>query len=183
MITTIAEHSVDLELLPEKSNILDLCCRGFLFADYMRSLGHNVVCVDIDHLTGGSYHRVAISDYNGRAGVQRFHDPQATQIKEGDEVACYTLENFIQNSETKFDLIKIDVEGAEYQIIQSLTVAPAKQLSIEFHLHTGAYTQNEMKLMETKLMLLGYEKTRHELTAQHGAGFSYWDSLFIHPSL
>ncbi len=181
-ITTVCEHSLCLELLPEKANILDLGCRGFLFTDYMRSLGHNVFPVDIDNLKDGKpYYQVAISDFNGRSGIKHSNDPQATQIAEGDSVLCQTLEMFIASTGVTFDLIKVDIEGAEYQMIQSLNFAPAKQLSIEFHLHTGIYTQNEMRLMESKLRHLGYEFLTHQLTEQHGAGYNYWSSLFYNP--
>ena len=73
----------------------------------------------------------------------------------------------------------MDVEGAEYEIIMSQYEAPAKQWSIEFHLHTGIYTQKQMKEMETKLFDLGYEAAHHKLTEEHGAGYNYWSSLFI----
>ena len=78
-----------------------------------------------------------------------------------------------------WDVIKMDVEGAEYEIIMAQEKAPTKQWSIEFHLHTGIYTQKEMIEMEKKLMLLGYTAIQHELKAEHGAGYNYWDSLFV----
>jgi len=56
---------------------------------------------------------------------------------------------------------------------------PAKQLSIEFHLHTGVYSYPEVALMVGKLKSLGYEVIRHELESRHGAGKNFWDSLFI----
>jgi len=181
MITTIAEHACDLDLLPPKANILDLGCRNFLFCNEMERLGHKVFPVDIDKLdTDKPYYQVAITDYDGKCGIHHDRDPQATRIKPGEEIPCYKLETFMAACGVDmFDLIKIDIEGAEYPVIMSLKKAPARMLSIEFHLHTGIYTQNEMKLMEAKLRELGYEFARHELTAQHGAGYSYWDSLFI----
>ncbi len=179
IIKEIAEHKVCLELLPENAIILDLGARGYLFTDAMRSQGHRVIPVDIDKLEG-VYHQVAISDYNGRAGIQYSNDPQGTQIKDGNDVPCYTLESFMEMIGVPFfDLIKIDIEGAERQLIRSLNNAPAKQLSIEFHLHTGAYTKSDVDLMVIKLQFLGYKVASHELTEAHGAGFNYWTSLFI----
>jgi len=180
MITVIAEHSVDLDLLPPNAKVLDLGCRGFLFTDEMGRLGHNIFPVDIDQLPENRpYYRIAISDYDGKCGVHRENDKQATRIQEGDEVSCYTLESFSLACEVDvWDMIKIDIEGAELQVIQSLKRPPAKQLSIEFHLHTGIYGINEMTLMVAKLEALGYEAVSHEMTSQHGAGKNYWDSLF-----
>ncbi len=182
MISEIFEHSVDLDLLPKQANILDLGCRGFAFTKYFRELGHKVWPVDIDILQEGqAYYHMAISNFEGRTGVLHTNDKQATRMKKGDEVPCHTIESFSKLAEVKrWDLIKIDVEGAEYEIIMSLTKAPAKQISVEFHLHTGIYTQKQMSEMENKLMTLGYTAAQHQLTEQHGAGYNYWNSLFIH---
>ena len=183
MIMTIAEHSVDLDLLPEKANILDLGCRGFDFTKKMRALGHKVWPVDIDHLAEGqAYYQVAITDHNGRCGILHTRDKQATRITKGDAVPCYTLHTFTTKCGLKtWDLIKLDVEGSEYEIIKSFAKPPAKQLSIEFHLHTGIYLQDQMKEMEDRLIGMGYNAAKHELTEDHGAGYNYWDSLFILP--
>jgi hypothetical protein len=181
MITIIAEHSVDLDILQTNASILDIGCRGFLFTDEMERLGHKVFPVDIDQLPENRpYYRIAITDYDGKCGIHYENDKQATRIKEGSEVSCYTLESFsIACRVDVWDLIKIDIEGAELQVIQSLKKAPAKQLSIEFHLHTGIYGINEMTLMVAKLEALGYEAVSHEMTSQHGAGKNFWNSLFL----
>lgn len=91
-----------------------------------------------------------------------------------------TLESFSKMVGIEFwDLIKMDIEGSEFNVIMSMTRPMAKQLSIEFHLHTDAYAQIGMQLMERQLKNLGYESVSHKLTEQYGAGYNYWDSLFI----
>jgi len=181
MIKTIAEHKVDLSLLPDKANILDLGCRGFEFYEYFKAKGHDVYPVDIDILeTEHKYYRVGITDINGKMGVQKTNDPQATSLKVGDEIVVYTLETFSAlNGVNMWDLIKMDVEGSEFNIIMGMTRPMAKQLSIEFHIHTGIYSEIGMQLMERQLTTLGYIPVSHELTNQHGAGFNYWDSLWV----
>lgn len=180
MISEIHEHSVRLDLLPEKANILDIGCRGFQFTDYMRSLGHKVTPVDIDDFQDKTYYRLAITGTDGRVGIHRNNDPQATRVTNGTELLSMTIETFSNSVGIEvWHLIKLDVEGSEYDIIMSLNKAPSKQLSVEFHLHTGIYGQEQMKEMEDKLKSLGYEFAYHELTEQHGAGHNYWDSLFI----
>jgi FkbM family methyltransferase len=179
-IEIIAEHSVDLDLLPEKAKILDLGCRGFLFTDELRRLGHNVLAVDCDKFEREDYFQIAISNKVGRVGIKRSNDPQATMIMEGSEFMCMDLKMLMLTARVEFfDLIKIDVEGAEYEIIMSLEKAPAKQISVEFHLHTGIYGENEMLLMENKLLWLGYFPVKHDKTKQHGLSYNYWDSLWI----
>ena len=181
----IAEHSVDLSRLPEKANILDLGCRGFAFTHAMREMGHHVVPIDIDRLHDGqAYYQCAISDHDGKVAVLKSKDPQATRIDPDHEgsIPCYTLEtltgNFLNKNQI-WDLIKIDIEGAEYEVIMSMDRPMAKQLSIEFHCHTGQINQQQMTEMENKLKNLGYEAVSHSQSQQHGAGWNYWDSLFI----
>jgi hypothetical protein len=180
-MVTIHEHSLDTSLLPEGARILDIGCRGFLFANHFRVQGHTVWAVDIDDLERDDYWRCGISDYDGYCGVKKSSDPQATSIdRKADGVKCYTLKAFSEMVSIPFwDLIKIDVEGSEYEIIMSLEKAPATQLSIEFHLHTGSYGHYEVTLMEDKLKSLGYIPIKHEMTSEHGAGINFWDSLFI----
>lgn len=194
MISTIAEHSVDLDLLPggnetipSGAKILDIGCLGFAFTNEMRKLGHEVYPIDIQMLESiqpfhrPQYFHCGISDYNGSCWPDSPNDKQATRLQRtATGIPCWTLQTFSQNQNVKFwDLIKMDVEGEEFKIIMSLEKAPAKQLSIEFHLHTGIYGQTEMRMMEDKLKALGYEAISHEYEARHCAGFNYWDSLFV----
>lgn len=179
-LQTIAEHTVDLDLLTEPSVIIDIGCRGFEFTNYFRKLNHRVYPIDIDVLHNPDYYRVAITGENGYVGVKRNKDPQATCVTEGNEIVSMTIEKFMSSENYNFvDLIKIDVEGSEKDIILSLVEPPAKQLSIEFHLHTGIYSYPEVALMVGKLKSLGYEVIQHELESRHGAGKNFWDSLFI----
>lgn len=180
MITEIHEHKVNLTLLPAKAKILDIGCRGFLFTNHFRDSGHDVTSIDIDDIEGGKYERCAIMGHTGLVGIETFKDPQATRTCPGKDIQCFTLHDFSDLVKIPFwDLIKIDVEGAELEIINSLTKAPSRQLSIEFHLHTGIYSRLDVDNMVAKLFRLGYKIASHELTSQHGAGFNYWSSLFI----
>ena len=179
-LTEVHEHTVALELLPQNANILDLGARGFQFTDYMRALGHKVTPVDIDDFPDRTYYRIAITGTDGRVGIHRNSDPQATRVTKGDELLAMTIETFSQSVWIEmWHLIKADVEGSEYDIIMNLKKAPAQQFSIEFHLHTEIYGQKEMKEMESKLHNLGYNYAQHKLEERYGAGFNYWDSLFI----
>lgn len=182
MIERIAEHYVDLNILPLEANVLDLGCRGYGFTNAMRELGHNVKPVDCD-LIDGYYYQLAIEGYDGEIYLHHTGDPQGTYVtryQKGKKVKCMTIESFSKMVDVDhWHLIKIDVEGSEYPLVMSLDKAPADQLSIEFHLHCGVYDDSDVKKMEDKLLSLGYFPVKHDKTRQHGLNPNYWDSLFI----
>lgn len=184
-IETIAEHSFIPSLLPyDGATVLDAGCRGFEFARALEPFRCKVWCIDADRLEGVRYDMVALSDFNGTGYLVKSDDAQATRIQKQPatnyEIQCTTLKALSIFYNVEFwDLIKLDIEGSEYEVIMSLDKAPAKQLSIEFHLHTAIYGQLEMTMMEDKLKALGYEAIQHEYTEQYGAGKNYWNSLFV----
>lgn len=186
MIVTVAEHQLDINLLPAKAKILDLGCLNMIYTNEMRRLGHSVYPVDIQELNE-DYYRVAITDYDGYGYILYNDDKQATMFSQfpqkgirSERLKCKTLKTFMKDvGVDMFDLIKMDVESSEWQIINSLDFTPATQLEIEFHLHTGAYLENDVNAMLFKLKSLGYYVASHEKTAQHGCGLNYWSSLFI----
>ena len=185
-IEVIAEHSADIDLLPENAKVLDLGCRGFLFTDELRRRGNKVVSVDCDKFDRDDYLQIGLSDENGLCSCLYTNDPQATTIKKaliplaGFDIQMMTIQALSAKLDVEFwDLIKLDIEGSEYEVIMSMDRPYATQLSIEFHLHTGIYGENEMLLMENKLLWLGYFPVQHDKTKQHGLSYNYWDSLFI----
>ena len=182
ILTHIAEHTVCLDLLPSPAKILDIGARGFGFTKYFDDRGDIVIPVDIDafpHVR--QFYQFAVSDYCCTAGIIHGADAQATRIEHGGEgVPAITLEKLMELCNVPFfDLIKIDCEGSEKEIIMSLTKAPAKQISCEFHCHTGAYGVAEVALMVAKLNSLGYKTVQHSFERRHGMGSNAWDSLFI----
>lgn len=179
MIETVAEHS--FETLGPNSAVLDLGCIGFEFANEMRRRGHRVHAVDIQELDG-DYDRVGITDYDGEGYIKSSVDKQAFRLSKSGVylVPCMTLLTYSRSKNRVFwDLIKMDIEGSELEVIHSLDVPPARQLSIEFHLHTKVYDAEQVGFMVDKLTKLGYRTVQHELTSQHGCGKNYWDSLFV----
>jgi hypothetical protein len=185
-LNTVAEHTYAPALLQQKSNILDLGCRGMQFTNHFRQFGHVVYPVDVDLLEGlvpqRDYIRCAITgEVLGRVGIARKPgDPQATKVVAGDDIFTHTVESFSALIDVPFwDLIKIDIEGSELDVIRSLRKPPARQLSIEFHLHTGVYGLREMITMEKQLDALGYKAIKHEKYKAHGCSENYWDSLFV----
>lgn len=199
-IQTIAEHSIDFDLLPKNGNILDLGCRDFLFAKELTRLGHDVFTVDPDSAVLGDHivaytcypqmiykhYMAAISNENGLCGIKRTNDPQATTIIKQQtplakfNIPMYTIASFSKKLGIDFwDVIKLDIEGQEFEVIMSMKKPYARQLSIEMHLHTSIYGEAEVLMMENKLLELGYYPVKHDRTRQHGLSYNYWDSLWI----
>jgi hypothetical protein len=179
-IEVIAEHSIDVDLLPSIAYIVDAGCRNMLFTNEMRRRGHCVFALDIDDLGNEDYLKIALGDKVGRVGIHRTKDPQATFVCAGDEVMCMDLDMLCKTTKVDFfDVIKLDVEGFEFQIIMSMNKPYCKQLSWEAHLHTGVYGEAEVVMMENKLLSLGYFPVKHDKTRQHGLSYNFWDSLWV----
>lgn len=198
MITTIAEHSVDLDLLPPVANILDAGCRGFEFTKCFRERGHNVLAIDIDgfdmqEMKGEEYDRVGISTVAGIATIDVNVDRQALCIKDKiahadaktfcllreGEVQIVTLEDLQKRAGVdKFDLIKLDIEGEEFEILSRSQHPLAKQISVEFHAHTGKQSKGALDALLTHLSVF-YTIHGAVWESRHGAGYNYWSVLLI----
>lgn len=81
-----------------------------------------------------------------------------------------------------WDAIKLDCEGAEYDILLGFDRPWAKQVSVEFHEHTVKPPQGYYERM-LKVMGQWYDVFQMERTSQHGCGFNYWDVLFVRKDL
>jgi hypothetical protein len=76
------------------------------------------------------------------------------------------------------------VESSEYFILSDPYFQPTpKQISVEFHMHChrALHDQYYDKCMES--LLKWYVPVKHELTQAHGAGWNWWNSLFIRKDL
>jgi len=179
-LVEIDDHLVDLDLLPEKANILDGGCRGFKFTDYFTDLGHTVYSVDIDELVDNKYIRCALSHESGTCAVVHTHDPQAKHIKEGDEIFKYTIDDFKKRYEIPyFDLIKLDIEGKEFDILHNSQHPLATQLTVEFHSHCDKrQTKEALDLLIEKLSEF-YTVHNQKWEEKYCCAPNYWDVLFI----
>lgn len=181
MIQVISEHSADVDLLPEKATVLDLGCRGLVFADFFRNSKHRVCAVDIDRLDG-DYHRYAVSGQKGIGYCKREHDLNATNLSQnpidGEKVEMVTIEELGKLVGVEhWDLIKMDIEGEEYGILKNVKHPIASQITVEFHAHRG---QKKADLDELLDMLSEFYHIFGKVWEnKHGAGFNYWDVLLI----
>lgn len=184
-ITTIAEHNVCLDLLPKKATILDAGCRGMQFTEEMRSLGHYVYPLDCDTLPNTDYFQFALSNKQEPYSVVNTNDPQATHIElcTFSDKLTHTIESFSKIVNVNhWDLIKLDIEGAEIAILEDAKHPIADQVSVEFHAHCTKQTQASIDLLLTHLSNW-YTIHNAVWESKHGAGFNYWSVLLIKKGL
>lgn len=192
-IQTITEHSIDLDLL-SGGICIDAGSRGFQFSEAMRDLGCEVWAYDLEDMQapdGVQFEKFAISDFNGFGHFVDTKDLQAKYLvrhyegQQGRPVGVLRLSDVYEMADNgSVDVLKLDVESSEYFILSDPNFQPIpKQISVEFHMHChrDLHDQYYDKCMEN--LLKHYEPVRHELTQAHGAGWNYWNSLFIRKDL
>lgn len=185
-IKTLAEHSVDLDLL-SGGICIDAGCRGFQFSEAMRDLGLRVLAFDLEEMDAPvdiTFIKCAISNYNGFGFYVDTKDQQAKYLAPAGKTVRVKSYVDLFESYAFIDVMKLDVEGEEYRILSDPNFQPVpKQLSIEFHMHAHRQLHDQYYDKCIENLLKSYEPVKHELTQAHGAGWNYWDSLFIRKDL
>jgi hypothetical protein len=175
---TIAEHTVDIDLLIDPGKyILDAGCRGMGFRNEFGGY-HNVYSIDIDDLLDESYLKVGIGPITGWGGVSKHSDPQARQLTEGSTVPIHTTETLKELlSVPHWDLIKLDIEGMEYEVLKQAKHPIAKQVSVEFHIHCGQTKEEIDELLQ--YLEQWYDIPVKVYEQRHGLPANYWDCLLV----
>lgn len=159
MIQEIHSHSVNTELLTEGGYVLDLGCRDFIFTQHMLNRNMKVISLDpykgIEVPEGLENHpnliflnkacvgikkeeKVHYHEYNdwGANSIFNLIEHNNSQYNEIDkyEVGVTTIPEIMEEFKIeKFELIKIDIEGSEYEILLNFPKNCTKQISVEFH--------------------------------------------------
>jgi len=161
---TIDGHTFDEELLTEHGWVIDAGCRGFNFTYEMLIHDRNVCALDIDnfqvpvweHLESKLlFKQAALTHYTGQTEAYFFGDGQGNFLKPLNEppgntpdrpcetrvVPCITLADIYKEIGTDIDLLKLDIESAEYQILENINPIP-RQITVEFHQHCNEKLHN-----------------------------------------
>jgi hypothetical protein len=191
----ISEHTVDLSLITRESKVLDLGCRAFSWSKAMLEYVDEVYCLDADPdvkppedkrfkfinnaISTHHFENLLLSKSGNGTGnfIEEHNNKRAVS---GIYVTSTNLETLTkyQFKVEGWDVIKFDVEGSEIPVLLALKEPPAKQLSIEFHLHTGS-TDLQVQSVFVHLEHIGYKKVFEDYSAKHGCGVNYWDVLFV----
>jgi|GEM_PF-5465912 len=182
---TVAEHSIDESLLTG-GTVIDAGCRGFGFSVAMRDMGCRVLAFDIEDMVapeGIEFKRAAILNRDGLVYYKEHHDKQATHLTDnGIPVEAIDINTLYKD--TVVDVLKLDVEGSEYLILSDKNFQPVpRQISVEFHEHCHKDLHRKYFEKCVENMLRHYRVAKMERYEAHGAGFNYWDCLFINKVL
>lgn len=195
-LTVVDNHSVAEDLLT-KGPVLDAGCRGFHFAEHFAKRGHPVACMDPDPsvtpppslsdlVVWSHFLRAALvaPGYPKHMRLRMTEDAEARHItqaeQEGDPlIYCMTIADVMTDLHvSQWDLVKLNVEGAEYDILAQWPGPISRQIVVSFHEHTdrrrGEYA------IQNIVEHLGkwYVPIRHEFDERYCAGRNAWDSVF-----
>lgn len=195
MLTVIDNHSVDLELLTPGGTILDVGSRGFEFARFFAARGHKVVAMDPGE-ESVDLERVI---FLALALVPEGVDGAGKLVLTGDPEARYVVPNHVKVDHTpwkavsclslvkvmrlcdvqEFDLMKLNMEGGEFDILDRLHAPVAKQVVVSFHEHTSR-RRGEVAI-NSLVQRLGkwYNVVRHEWDERYCAGRNAWDTVLV----
>lgn len=203
---TIDDHTFDEKLLTETGWIIDAGCRGFKFANYItenkprishQDFNYRTYCLDIEgfEATGNItvFKQAALSATPGQTEAYFFGNGTGNFIKgingvpgntedrpcETKTVQCITLQDIYAEIGTDIDLLKLDIEGAEYEILENIEPIP-RQITVEFHEHVHQHLHD--KYID-KVMAHLCTHYHCNLYIRDWPRYHYMDCLFIRKDL
>jgi FkbM family methyltransferase len=201
---TILEHTIEETIIDKNGWILDLGCVNFGFSLEMKKYCNNIICVDpnptIKHIPDGVFYEKAALVWDDKKEVEYFiyNDTNGYSLLNPSKDWCQLQDKIVIKSINfkdimekynieKFELIKFDIEGSEYEILQNMDWSISKQFSVEFHdfRFMNPHYPNNNKYYENLFDKIGdkFNLIKHDLTDHPGfpvgQGLNYWDSLFV----
>jgi hypothetical protein len=198
-LRTLSGHTIDVDRLPERPVVLDVGCRGFDFcADILNLRPHaRVIALDPDPdiADPGSpicFIRFAlVHDDRRSSGYASYSTGEGNMLTEAESyydakmlrVPCMNIKYLMDLCNVaRWDLVKLDCEGSEFEILANWPGAIADQISVEFHdghpeLHGSHRFPRDVYFSDLwNHRLKHYQVVQHELFKQ-GAWYGHWDTL------
>ena len=195
MIQTIHEHSIDLDLLTG-GWVIDAGCRNWNFSKMMKDFGEKVYALDLEALSKPDnidfFVQKPLLSTSREITVNILNDPNASFVDStrhsrsinSFSLASITLPEIYEQVGLEIDVLKLDIEGSEYEILTDPNFLPIpRQISVEFHEH--CFPDKHAIHFESCLLNLqkNYEPFNLHRVPMHGCNPNYWDVLFIRKDL
>lgn len=196
---TIDDHTFDEKLLTG-GWVIDAGCRGWNFSKtlYLDPYGNNVYSIDIEDLSEQSvyysiFKQAALTATPGQTDAYYFGNGTGNFIKgvnqepvslpdrpvKVETVPCITLQDIYNEIGTDIDLLKLDIEGSEYEILANIEPIP-KQITVEFHEHVHDHLHKKYIEQVMDHLCKHYHCTLH---IKDWPRYHYMDCLFIRKDL
>ncbi len=159
-LESVETHTLDVDRL-RRGWVLDAGCRDFLFSRAMINLGCRVVALDPDPSVtldeGGPtfdrrpfdlwFFRVGLSTADGEDDLVLMENPEMRHLSAASGFSQWrdaqrirtetiTISSLMRELDVYFwECVKLDVEGAEYEILRKWPGPIARQITVEFHDH------------------------------------------------
>lgn len=196
MILNIAQHSFELDRLPERPWVLDVGSRALAFTNGMRALrpGAFIFAMEPDptiETTAGCFliRKALVGDDRTESRYASYSTGEGNFLTDAESyhdaemftVSCINIEKLMAwLSRPHWDLVKLDCEGSEFQILENWPGPIATQISVEFHDwdRRDRYPESYYYRLFAQLGQMGYRVVQHELSVQ-GVGCGHWDTLLV----
>lgn len=203
------EHSIEESLIDKNGFAIDLGCGvDFYFSEALTKYGLKVISVDPNPkivnvpnnekiffenkaiVTDENIKEIEIKIYNDTdaATIIKSKNPDITSSISTSIIQTVTIKELMKKYSIKqFEIMKIDIEGMEYELLMSFDKPISKQICVEFHdfRNFNPYYPNNEKYYNLLIQKLSkwYDIVKHKLEIHHGmpsnCNKNYWDSLFI----
>jgi FkbM family methyltransferase len=209
MIKRFYEHSFELDIINPGGWGVDFGCGSdFYISKTFLDFGLKTIAVDpnpaikeIPKYENLYFENAAlVIDDSSELNFHIYNDQDAASLKNPKNdvyflqklnsvvVKTTTIDKLMQKYDIhQFEILKLDIEGAEYDFLMTINKPIAKQISIEFHDFRGLnpyYPNNEKYYNELiKKLSPFYQVVKHNIEKHPGLSgpqsYNYWDSLFI----
>ena len=185
----IGEHTLDTSLLTG-GYVLDAGCRNFHMAEVLAERGETVIALDADptvanpNKTRVEFFNMALMDNSQLFPFHMHHDPQARSVvpTRGEDcilVQGITLKDLmVRHKISMWDAIKLDIEGAEFDVLMDIHGTVTKQISVEFHDHVKPRPPAFYEKIHTHLSKW-YRLIQNPFECRHRCAPNYWDTLWV----